>query len=231
VVADDNVTANALATTLCVLSPEDGLRLATSIPGVECLVVAPNGKQFSSPGWKAMEVAALRLEGAQATTAKEPQEAKNGKADAWPEGFGVSLTITLPSITTGKKYRKPYVAVMVENADGKSVRTLSVWGTSTKYLKDLTYWWKNARDDSDLIRAVTRATRSPGKYTLAWDGKDDKGKPLPQGTYTIQIEVSREHGSHVRQTGKIECGVQPATLTLEKNAETEATLVEYAKKK
>ena len=32
-----------------------------------------------------------------------------------------------------------------------------------------------------------RATRSPGKYSVAWDGKDDAGKALPQGTYTVNL--------------------------------------------
>ena len=51
VIADDNVTANALATTLCVLTPVEGLRLAAATPGVECLLVTKDGKQFRSAGF------------------------------------------------------------------------------------------------------------------------------------------------------------------------------------
>jgi hypothetical protein len=143
----------------------------------------------------------------------------------------VTLTVTLPMPSDGKKYRRPYVAVWIENAEGKAVRSIAVWGNSRKYLRDLSDWWKIARDDDDVVKAVTRATRGPGKYTLAWDGKDDKGRPLPQGTYTIQVEVTREYGRHVSQTGKIECMENDAKVTLDKNAETEATIVEYTKKK
>ena len=78
---------------------------------------------------------------------------------------------------------------------------------------------------------MTRATRGPGKYNLVWDGKDDKGQALPQSTYTIQVEVTREYGKHVSQTGKIACKADDAKTTLDKNAETDATLVDYAKKK
>ena len=78
---------------------------------------------------------------------------------------------------------------------------------------------------------MTRATRGPGKYTVVWDGKDDKGALLPQGTYTIRVEVHREHGKHVYQSGKITCAAEPAKITLAKNAETEATVVEYVKRK
>jgi thiamine biosynthesis lipoprotein len=81
------------------------------------------------------------------------------------------------------------------------------------------------------VKAVTRATRGPGKYDLVWDGKDDKGKALPQGSYTVKVEVHREYGKHVVQSGKIECKAEAAKATLEKNEETAATAVEYAKKK
>ena len=92
-------------------------------------------------------------------------------------------------------------------------------------------WWKVGKSDSALVKKVTRATRAPGKYSLTWDGKDDAGKALPQGTYVVRVEVHREHGKHVYQTGKIACLDEGAKLTLEKNAETGETVVEYAKRK
>jgi thiamine biosynthesis lipoprotein ApbE len=225
VVAPDNVTANALATTLCVLSPEQGLRLVADTPGANCLLVTADGRQLRSPGLKALELA---LPGQPAQSSGKGEGKANG---AWPEGYQVSLTVTLPMIADGKRYRRPYVAVWVENAEGKPVRTIAVWGNNPRYTKDLTQWWKFAKDDQELVKAVTRATRPPGRYQLVWDGKDDAGKALPQGTYTVRVEVHREHGKHVQQTGKIECGAGPATVTLDRNAETEVTVVEYAKKK
>src|SRR5471032_2240388 len=55
VIARDNVTANALATTLCVLTPEEGLRLVAATPGVECLLVTKDGKQMRSAGFALLE--------------------------------------------------------------------------------------------------------------------------------------------------------------------------------
>jgi thiamine biosynthesis lipoprotein len=224
VVANDNVTANALATTLCVLSAAEGLKLVAATPGAECLLIDKDGTQHRSAGFAALEVA---LQDKQVEGKKEPE----GDAKSWPAGYQVNLTITLPNISAGKRYRKPYVAVWVEDETAKPVRTITVWGNSPRYWKDLPQWWKFARNDNDLVKAVTRATRSPGKHQIVWDGKDDKGKPLPQGTYTFHVEVHREHGKLVRQTGKLACGAEDATVTLERNAETEPTLIEFARKK
>jgi FAD:protein FMN transferase len=214
VVASHNVTANALATTLCVLSPEEGLKLVGRTPGAECLLVTADGRQLRSPGLKRFEAAGPLSRRA---------EADNG----WPKGNRVSITLTLLTPRTGKKIRRPYVAVWIEDAAGKPIRTLTVWGNSRKYQKDLSYWWKFARDDRDLVRAVSRATRPAGRYQLTWDGTDDKGQPVAQGTYTVVVEVHREYGRHVKQVGKIQCGTEKASVTLDKNAETDDTTVEY----
>ena len=42
-----------------------------------------------------------------------------------------------------------------------------------------------------IIDSVSNATRAPGKYTLRWDGKDNRGKFVAAGNYTVFIEVSR----------------------------------------
>ncbi|VTR91297.1 family lipoprotein : ApbE family lipoprotein OS=Chthoniobacter flavus Ellin428 GN=CfE428DRAFT_6260 PE=4 SV=1: ApbE: DUF2271 [Gemmata massiliana] len=225
VIANDNVTANALATTLCVLKPEDGLKLVASVPGAECLIITPDGKQHRSAGLKLSEVAPTYI--------FTPQEKKDEpKGAVWLEGYQVTVAVELPKIDA-KRYRRPYTAIWVEDDKGKAVRTLAVWGNAPKYLKDLKDWWKIGKGDNDLVKAVTRATRGPGKYDLAWDGKDDKGNALPQGTYTVRVEVHREFGEHLRQSGKIECKDKPTSVKLEKNAETAETIVEFkeAKKK
>ena len=218
VVARDNVTANALATTLCVLSPEEGLRLVRQTPGASCLLVCADGSQVRSDGWTGRDVS--RAPAAECTAAP---------ANPWPAGYETSITLTLTEQKT-TKYRRPYVAVWIEDADGKPVRSLACWGNASKYQKDLTAWWRIAAGDSAAIKAVTRATRSPGRYQLAWDGRDDKGNPVEQGTYRVQVEVHREHGKHVRQTGSIECRADKASATLAKTPENDDTLVEYGPK-
>jgi thiamine biosynthesis lipoprotein len=62
------------------------------------------------------------------------------------------------------------------------------------------------------IDAAAKPTRRPGRYALAWDGRDDKGQASPQGRYTVHIEASREHGGHGYQTFEITLGTQPASV-------------------
>ena len=51
VIADRSADADALATIFNVLAPEDSVRLARTIPGVECLIVASDGVVTRSDGW------------------------------------------------------------------------------------------------------------------------------------------------------------------------------------
>ena len=154
----------------------------------------------------------------------------NTLTDPWPSDFQVTVSLELPKIAGGGRYRKPYVAIWIENTDEKIVRTVTVWGNKPRWLPELTGWWKLAKGDQDFVKTITKATRNPGKYDVVWDGKDDKGNPLPRGTYTIKVEVHREHGKHLYQSGKIVCEGEIATDTFEKNAESEAVVVAYGKK-
>ncbi len=74
VIASDSGTANALATTLCVVTTAEGMRLVRDTPGAECLIVAADGKQFRSAGFAAFEV-------------KRAAAPAVAKPSLWPEGF------------------------------------------------------------------------------------------------------------------------------------------------
>ena len=55
VVAPQAADAGALATAFCVMAPEESLRMAASLPEVECLLIIKNGKRVESAGWRALE--------------------------------------------------------------------------------------------------------------------------------------------------------------------------------
>jgi hypothetical protein len=197
------------------MGPEEGLRWVRHLPGTECLIVGQDGTIHESAGWKLLEMPRVPA-----------QDAKPNPK--WPEKHQVTIELALAENPAGKKYRRPYVAIWIEDDAKKPVRTIAVWGNAEKYLRDLTEWWGFAGKDKDLVKAVTRATRNGGRYTLVWDGLDDKGQPLAQGTYTVRIEVHREHGSHIKDmAAKIECGQKATTAEIKGNAEVDEVKMTY----
>jgi len=212
VVAPDAATADALATALHVLAPARGLETASDVPGVECLVIGRDGTLHPSRGWNALVAGA----GAAAPLV----------VSQWPAGHVLDLEIVLPAFD-GPRYRRPYVAFWIENADKQEVRTLAVWGTERKYLADLRTWWRIARRNQPLIDAVTRATRRPGTYHLAWDGTGNDGKPLPKGTYVVHVEIAREHGGFDHVSEKIECADTAVQAKIEARTELGTIVLRY----
>ena len=93
------------------------------------------------------------------------------------------------------------------------MRTLFHLGTRPRrYLTSNYIWWKAFGEDpaaQEKLDTVTRPSRPPGRYTAVWDGKDDAGRPVGQGKYTINIETSREHGDHTYQTIVLDLGGKP----------------------
>jgi thiamine biosynthesis lipoprotein len=216
VLAPDPVTADALSTTLCILSPSEGLRLIATIPQADAVIVDADGTVHASPGWRRRT---------------EPVEIAQQQNSGWPAGFEVSIELALaksPKPAPGKPYRRPYVAVWIEDAAGHPIRTITVWGNNPKHIKELTTWWAFGAKDAALFQAVGKATRDGGSYKLSWDGMDEKGKPVPQGTYVVHVEVNREFGQHMKNmTGTIPCRTKPAGLDLPANAEVDAVKVRF----
>jgi thiamine biosynthesis lipoprotein ApbE len=208
VVAGDCVTANALATAACVLGAGDGTRLAREYGVANWMIPrSPRGQ---------VPVAAPQATAA-ATT-------------AWPTDFQVSLDLSF-KIPRGGKVKRPYLAVWVEDAKGKVVRTVTVWGKQEKYLREMTAWWQAAgAADPKLVRSVTRATREAGKYTITWDGLDDQGAALPKGAYTLVVEINREHGRHVGEKIKLACQDKKVETIMKATAESDESAVVYGPK-
>jgi thiamine biosynthesis lipoprotein ApbE len=210
VIARDGVTANALATALCVLGPRESLRLVEQTPGAECLMIAHDGAQLRSAGFAAYEL---------------PQVKGPAASAAWQRGYEVSVTVTLKEIE-GFRVHRPYVAVWAEDTSGKLVRNISLWARKPRWLPELHTWW-NRNGGSYQVESMTQPTRPPGRYRIVWDGLDDKGQAVPGGTYRITVETNREHGDYAKQSGVIECGPNMAKISLKATGEFEDILVEY----
>jgi thiamine biosynthesis lipoprotein len=221
VVANDATDAGALATAFNVLSPEESKQLAASVPGAEYLLVTKDGKQIASEGWKEMEVAAT------------PAPVKSA---GWNSDFELAVNFEI-ALIEGTRVRRPFVAVWIEDSKGIPVRNISVWFNRDRWLPDLKGWYRNyseafKAEGNTLRNSVSSATRAPGKYTVKWDGKDDKGEDAKPGKYTVIIEAVREHGTYQLMKQDIEIKRKPSTqsIHLAGNAEIASASIELRKR-
>lgn len=140
----------------------------------------------------------------------------------------LEISLQLPKISEGQ-YHRPYVAVWVEDSSEKSVRLIEIWREKPDWIKDLRrFWRKTGRSDQPLVDARTGATKGPGAYQLRWDGKDDKGAPVPNGAYQLVIEAAREHGG--RQLVKQKFNWDGSAISLNVAAGNEIGEVQLSRK-
>jgi thiamine biosynthesis lipoprotein ApbE len=243
VIAERAADANALATTLNVLPVDDGLRLAASLPGVECLVVTADGQVRKSAGWARYERQLAALAAPVAADQEPKAKAKPAPAPAggsWGDTYEmrVNFEINGPE-EESRRYRRPYVAVWVEDKDGLTARTLALWlmarAPGPRWHSNLKRWYRDDQarrlvDDADLIETISRPTRPPGKYTVTWDGKDDHGKALGPGTYTVCIEAAREHGTYQVIRKEVTIADKAFAEDLKGNVEIKSASIDYRRK-
>ncbi len=179
---------------------------------------------------------ALTLPGLTAFRRLAPAAATRGPK--WDDRFelAVDLEIATPQ---GGRWHRPYVAVWVEDAAGKPVRTLSLWvqttGRGPRYIRELRRWFSVDRDveeagGPDLITAVSSATRLPGRYTVTWDGRDDRNNVVEQGTYRLFVEAAREHGTYQLMQQELSLAGKPVAVDLPGNEEIGRARVEYRRR-
>jgi len=223
VIAPRATDAGALATAFNVMPPAESERLAATIPGVDYLIITRDGRRFESKGWAALE---------QSGQGDGPG-ARANKARPASANFEllVNLEIALPQEAGA---RRPYVAVWVEDENHAPVRTIAVWHGSDRYLPELKSWYLKYRglysESKDFNASITSATRSPGKYTVKWDGLDDHGSPVKPGKYIIKIEAAREHGTYQLMRQEIVCDETPKKIDLTGNVEIAAASLDYRNK-
>jgi len=93
--------------------------------------------------------------------------------------------------------KRPYLAIWVSTKDQQLVRQLSLQGQQVRWYQELRLWWRRIGKPGELpLDSLAGATRKAGSYQLAWDGRDEQGRPVPPGDYLLQLEIAREHGEH-----------------------------------
>jgi thiamine biosynthesis lipoprotein len=251
VVAGRGADADALSKVCSVLEPDQSLRLVNSLAGTECMILTADGRVARSAGWHALE----RPQPIELALAAQPgpplagaTASGRGKVDpkasprpAWNKEFElvVNFEINRPESQQGR-YRRPFVAVWVEDNEGSAVRTLALWvslgGSGPfQWLPDLKRWYKSdlerkVAEKKDIFFTVSRPTRPAGKYKVIWDGKDNHGKQLGGGDYTIFIEAAREHGTYQSIRKQVSLSDKLISEDLKGNVEIRSASIEYRRK-
>lgn len=230
VIAKDAETAGALATAFAVMPVEQSRALAAKSPGVEYTLVMADGETVQSAGWAKY---GMRSSAASVRPVAYSAPVK-AAAGMWDPAFELMVDVTLPRIDDAR-YRRPYVAVWIEDENHFPVRTLALWTQKPRWLPELKQWYRedqvrNMAEGSDISATVGSATRPAGKYSLKWDGKDNEGKPVKAGTYTVVVEASREHGGYEIERHALNFDGKPAQAAMQGNKELGAIALDYRKK-
>lgn len=226
VVAANATDAGALATAFNVLSLAESKSLAETVEGAEYLIITTSGKRVESKGWSEL------IDPASKVTKEANKPVYNGAEKPWDPKYELNIALELNAIS-GNSHR-PFAAIWVEDANKKSVRNLALWYNKTKWVPDLRNWYRingeTFKADKANYASVTGATRSPGKYTIKWDGKDDNGNFVPQGKYTIMIESSKEHGTDEIIRQPLELKKSAKKVTIPGNVEISNVTFDFRKK-
>lgn len=197
--------ADGWATVFSVLPVEKSLELC-KVHHLEALLITSDGAQHRTAGFPEK---------------KEPQIITKPRGpNDWNTGAELEVNFEIARAEGGGRYRRPYMAVWVENAEEKSVRTLVLWlqttGPGPRWHRDLKRWFKQdtarrTMSELNLIGTISAATKPPGIYKAVWDGKDDEGQWVPKGTYKLYIETAREHGTYQIQNKEVVIGEEAVT--------------------
>lgn len=231
VIAANAETAGALATALAILSPRESQALIERHPEAQYLLVTTEGERIASKGWAALQEPALRPA---AYRVMAGSGAPAVPAAAWNQSMELSVKLDLPRLDN-PRYRRPYVAVWIEDQDKYPVRTVALWFKLARYLNDMKAWYaddrvRNMAEGTDISTTVSSATRAPGSYTVVWDGKDNAGNLVKAGKYTVVVEAAREHGGHSLLRQEIDFNGKPQQMSLPTSQELGAVQLDYRKK-
>lgn len=211
VVADDAITADALATALSTMPIKEGLKLVNGMDGVEALIVAADKRLFPSKGWRALEV-----------------NAGIAQETVWRDDYAFNIDFTIPEVKEGN-YKRPYVGIWVTTPKKKLVKSLMLLGESRRWMEENYVWWRRyGRKVESIVDGVSRPTRMPGHYQVAWDGRDDFGNAVEDGDYILHVEMSREHGDHTYKRFPIKIGAGAFTIDHAGEGEIGALTVKFS---
>jgi len=231
VVAKTAAQADALATALLVMQPNDGLALAEATPGVEARLTDHGGIVRATTGWRtiATEPQAHLIKVATTPGAPPP----NTDPNRWLPDWAVEIIYNAPDRVAERSsdFRSPYMAMWITDKDMNPVRTLVLVGRTVEWQKDNFIWWGMYKDKAPkLVQLRSTATALSGQYPTYWPGYNDDWKFMKQGQYILHIETSRERGKHTHRTVPLTLGKDGFKVDVPKTAEGGGVQLTYGKR-
>ena len=197
--------------------------------------IAPRKKTRKRPTKKARPAVAWNKELERADQLRDQQPGKRrrgrrrgkGNTRAWARRPGWAIPQALRGRMGRGRRRSP-------GADALALGLVR-WRGPFQWLPDLKRWYqadqeRKRNEKKEILFSVSRPTRPPGKYKVIWDGKDNNGKQLAGGEYTITIEAAREHGTYQSIRKEVVIEGKPFTEELKGNVEIKSASIEYRRK-
>lgn len=149
-------------------------------------------------------------------TTHSVQTAKGGAT-----GSSGQLTVEL-NFTRGATIASNQYAVWIENDTGELIKTLYVSnftaGGGYAFRKDAVPTWVAKAKPADMadmeIDAISGATPQSGIQRYTWDGTDEAGAAVTDGTYHIYVEGTLYWSSAVLFSGDVEWGGSEQSITM-----------------
>jgi hypothetical protein len=122
--------------------------------------------------------------------------AGGGGVDA-PPGSGPSLQVTVTTTPNGGPYAPANVVAVWVEQGGTFVQTIDRWAAVRA--QHLVAWNAAAgAGDTDAVSGATRGNHAT-PLTITWDLRDPGGAVVPDGTYTIRMELADSNANLATQ--------------------------------
>lgn len=133
-----------------------------------------------------------------------------------PAQAQLTITATTAKTDTGQFAPANVVAVWIEKADGTPVKTIHQW-RSLSFSKYLKAWIAKVGDgNTDAVTGATRLNHAT-PLSIDWKLKDNNQMIVPDGTYTIRMELADSNSATALQNNQgtftFVKGPQPQTQT------------------
>jgi hypothetical protein len=83
----------------------------------------------------------------------------------------------------------------------------------------------------DFLATVSSARRMRGQYTVTWNGRDDRGSVVEQGSYRVVMEASRERRTYQLMQQEVTLAANRVAADLRGNEELGTARLEYRHRK